>query len=678
MADVDLTLGLQLKGINAELVKLNNGFEKLGQSGKKAGDDGQKGADKMSAAWGKATKKLAGVAAAYVSLRTAQAAFNTAQDAARTRDAVAILEAAGGSIERLRTQTRGLFSDAELAKNANLARTLGIDSQQFAELANIAGAAARATGENAEFLLQSISRGTARSSKLLLDNLGILIDTNKVREDANAILKNNSNLTEDQARQQAFINQVLEEGKGIVDDVARAGANAGETFDLAEASVKNLATAFGERLIPAVSGVLEFLTPVADELTRIIRGTELIEKKQLERAGQLSETVSSGKAGAKNILKRLTGRDFSKANLQGLTTGLTNLATGAIPRAEGITDAEFDLLISQLSEVLGRARAANEELAKLSGTVNATGIAKPKARPGRAGLTKEQQREAERRRRDEEREFERRLARDLRQNEFEQRAFSEEDIRLSDIVVGPDDVEDEIKMEEEIRRNEAEQTAQFKAELRAQEAEQIRANAADEKAAQREVAEEAAEHHRQRMEELRQIQDVTRTTIGIGVSLTQELAELVITQDKKIVEKLTASALQRVGSEFVARGSLVAAEGVALAILSHGADPAAYAAIAQGGAMVATGIGMGAAGFGIMQAVGGGNGARAANTDSVGSGAIQARGNGAASVGSSNVTQITVNYGVMGPHPDETAKAVSSAMMLANHRGFNQRTQVTR
>ena len=86
---------------------------------------------------------------------------------------------------KLKSAVGGTMSELELMKQTNNAMMLGIieSDDQMAELAETAQILAEAVGQDAEYGLESLTTGMGRQSKLMLDNLGIIIEIleNKVK-----------------------------------------------------------------------------------------------------------------------------------------------------------------------------------------------------------------------------------------------------------------------------------------------------------------------------------------------------------------------------------------------------------------------------------------------------------------------------------------------------------------
>lgn len=89
-------------------------------------------------------------------------------------------------MEELRKRTAGTISDIELMKKATLGKFLGIDLKNMPTLLEFARRRAKETGEDINFLAESLVTGIGRRSILRLDNLGISMD--QIRQEVKNIL----------------------------------------------------------------------------------------------------------------------------------------------------------------------------------------------------------------------------------------------------------------------------------------------------------------------------------------------------------------------------------------------------------------------------------------------------------------------------------------------------------
>jgi len=183
-----------------------------------------------------------GVSAGFENL-TAQAGFST------------------DTFKKLNDALDGTANSIDIMRQANNAMLLGIfDSEdQMAEMFDIAQRLAQALGKDTTFGIESLVTGLGRQSKLMLDNLGIMIDTNKAYEDfAISMGKTVKQLT-DQERKQAFVNATMKSAREL-------SAGLGEETATLNTEMAKLNTILDEMAI----GVGEALTPNLEETSIVI------------------------------------------------------------------------------------------------------------------------------------------------------------------------------------------------------------------------------------------------------------------------------------------------------------------------------------------------------------------------------------------------------------------------
>ncbi len=197
-------------------------------------------------------------------------AYSAASEGAKIMAAEQFFKNAGKSIAEYRKATNGMVSDAELMKKANLADSMGIDEKTFKKLVMVAEASALKTGQSFDYMFNSIIVGTARSSRLLLDNLGIIVSVGQANESyAQSIGKTVEELT-DQEKQLAFVAEVARKSQGTLDEYAKTTDRTAESFARFDASVDNLANTIKVSLAKAFADLMPSLTSFVQELTTAI------------------------------------------------------------------------------------------------------------------------------------------------------------------------------------------------------------------------------------------------------------------------------------------------------------------------------------------------------------------------------------------------------------------------
>ena len=181
---------------------------------------------------------------------------------------------AGGSqkasnmLVKLKQATDGTMSSMDLFQQANNAMILGItkNSNEMAEMFDMAQRLGKALGRDTKSSVESLITGIGRQSRLMLDNIGIIVKSEKAYEKyANELGITAEQLTDTEKRQ-AFLTATLEAAR---ENLSRAGQ---ETLDNQQkyaafgASLDNLSSRVGNLVNMALVPLVEALTKVADSI----------------------------------------------------------------------------------------------------------------------------------------------------------------------------------------------------------------------------------------------------------------------------------------------------------------------------------------------------------------------------------------------------------------------------
>lgn len=154
-------------------------------------------------------------------------------------------------LEQLRQATRGLVTDLELMKVTVQAGNFGIPIEQMGNLLEFATRRAAETGQEVDYLVNSIITGIGRKSPLILDNLGISV-TRLKEKFGGAALEAQS---------------IADVSRAVGDIAAEELGKMGVAADTASDKMKRLGTtwqnfkaSFGEATAPVANFVLEGIT----------------------------------------------------------------------------------------------------------------------------------------------------------------------------------------------------------------------------------------------------------------------------------------------------------------------------------------------------------------------------------------------------------------------------------
>jgi len=255
-----------------------------------------------------------------------------------------------GTLKKLKDATNGTVSSMDLMQQANQAMLLGVvdNNDQMADMFDIAQRLASALGQDTLYGVTSLTTGLGRQSKLMLDNVGILVDVKKANEryaEANDLVV--SKLTDAQ-RKQAFVNEGLRQGQILVDALGEETLTSADKMNQLSASLLDFKTEIGAALID--SGVLDVMTELANRIKNVVEQQiswnqtfaeqSDISEEQVEQYNKVS--VMQSQAGV--ALFNMTDLQ-KKFNQEG---GLTNKQLGAW--ADALPSNELSLL----QQILGQ------------------------------------------------------------------------------------------------------------------------------------------------------------------------------------------------------------------------------------------------------------------------------------------------------------------------------------
>jgi transcriptional regulator with XRE-family HTH domain len=181
-------------------------------------------------------------------------------------------------LEDLRKSTKGMVSDLELMQAANKALLLGIDEKKLPDLFRVSAVLAKASGRTITEAIDDISTGLGRQSRLILDNLGIVVRAGEAQEKyAKKLGKTVSQLT-DLERTQAFANETIEQANKKAKELGTTVENLIDPTQTLSAEWKNLKQGFAESLTvltPLVQALSDFLKR-ENELKRALKDARKI------------------------------------------------------------------------------------------------------------------------------------------------------------------------------------------------------------------------------------------------------------------------------------------------------------------------------------------------------------------------------------------------------------------
>jgi hypothetical protein len=222
----------------------------------------------------------------------------------------------------------GTIADSQLMLDANKAMLLGVtnNSQQMTQLMEVAAARGHAMGESTAQAFDDIVTGVGRLSPKILDNLGIVLDTQQVYAEYAQSLGTTSQALSEAQQKQALLNAVVKSSADLVKANAGAARDAAGDFEAYDTAVTNAKEALGQVFAPAAAAGANALTVYLDGQVKMLTN----EVNALNAAYVATKNFATG-------THELTTATMAAAEAEGkadaitknLTFGMLNLGTAA-------------------------------------------------------------------------------------------------------------------------------------------------------------------------------------------------------------------------------------------------------------------------------------------------------------------------------------------------------------
>ena len=226
-------------------------------------------------AMGLGVRQLGKFASASSKVANMERAFNTLSGAT---------ENSGVALEKLKAATNGTMSEFNLFQQANNAMILGVskNSDEMAEMFDIAQRLGRALGRDTASSVESLITGIGRQSRLMLDNIGIIVKADEAYEAYAKKLDISVDLLTDQERKHAFLQAAMESARKKVKDVGDEVETNQDIYDNLSRATQELSIATGELLTPRMTQLSKFFTKAAETATSYFKSLTLGNKVILE------------------------------------------------------------------------------------------------------------------------------------------------------------------------------------------------------------------------------------------------------------------------------------------------------------------------------------------------------------------------------------------------------------
>lgn len=231
--------------------------------------------DKFKANWLGVT---AAIGAAWMGISKAWDLATEAAKGQQQRQSFANLTASYGQsaqsiIASLRAVSGETISTRVMVEKAGTAMLLGIPADKLAGLMEIARASSKMTGQSITDAFGDISLAVGRSSRMILDNLGIIVSEEAANKQYAAQLGKTSEQLTDTEKKTAFLNATLAAGKDIINRVGDSGETMSEKMERVNATLANMKELVGTGVLAAMlalNGVINMTAGAASSVAASI------------------------------------------------------------------------------------------------------------------------------------------------------------------------------------------------------------------------------------------------------------------------------------------------------------------------------------------------------------------------------------------------------------------------
>ncbi len=209
---------------------------------------------RMQAGWEKLKGAWAEVLAGIYSVQQAWDLMNTSAKAQQEKVAFANMAASYGAnsktmIASLKEASGATISTMTLIRSAGTAMMMGIAPDKITELMKIARATSKQTGQTVTKAFEDISLAVGRQSKMILDNLGIIVDVEKANKRYAKELNIVGRQLTDTEKKQAFMNATLAAGNDLMEKLGNQTDTNADKLQRFQAKIDDLKIIVGDGLI---------------------------------------------------------------------------------------------------------------------------------------------------------------------------------------------------------------------------------------------------------------------------------------------------------------------------------------------------------------------------------------------------------------------------------------------
>ena len=172
------------------------------------------------------------------------------------------------ALKKLKEATNNTMSSFDLFQQANNAMVLGVakNSDEMAEMFDIAQRLGNALGRDTAQSVESLVTGIGRQSRLMLDNIGIIVKTGDAYSDYGKEIGKNADELTDLEKKQAFTNATMKQARLLTRLLAPEVGNTQMSFLQLRAASAELSIELGKSLQPSLKFIADLTKSLAESV----------------------------------------------------------------------------------------------------------------------------------------------------------------------------------------------------------------------------------------------------------------------------------------------------------------------------------------------------------------------------------------------------------------------------
>lgn len=280
-SDKEIRLGLTVDTKSGEVSvrNLSGEFDKLKNKGNESLDDignkSENAGSKFKAMGVKAGVALGAIAAGVYAAKKAFDAASIGSKLHQEKQSFHNLAESYGAdstsiLADMKKLSAGTVDTATIINKSGTAMLMGIHPEKLADLMAIARSTARMTGQDVSKAFEDITLASARGSKMILDNLGIILDIDKANKDYAESLGIVGRELNDVERKEAFLQATISAGKDLMLRIGGGADTAAEKFQAFGSAVTDLKDGISKLIASALTPLIAPLTSAVTALNELI------------------------------------------------------------------------------------------------------------------------------------------------------------------------------------------------------------------------------------------------------------------------------------------------------------------------------------------------------------------------------------------------------------------------